>query len=76
MLGDGYLGLPNDAPFDAVLVTAGAPFAPKPLLSQLKIGGRLVIPIGDDPQIMHRFTRRVKKPLIRKPLGNFALCLC
>lgn len=71
VLGDGYLGLPNDAPFDAVLVTAGAPYAPKPLLSQLKIGGRLVIPIGDDPQIMHRFTRRGEKTFDKETFGEF-----
>ena len=40
----------SEAPFDGVIVTAGAPFVPKPLLSQLKIGGRLVIPVGDDVQ--------------------------
>ena len=52
-------------------MTAGAPFAPKPLLSQLKIGGRLVIPIGDDPQIMHRFTRRGEKTLDKETFGEF-----
>ena len=51
--------------------TAGAPFAPKPLLSQLKIGGRLVIPIGDDPQIMHRFTRRGEKTFDKETFGEF-----
>jgi protein-L-isoaspartate(D-aspartate) O-methyltransferase len=42
--GDGYKGLPNYAPFDSIIVTAGAPLIPKPLMAQLKIGGRLVIP--------------------------------
>ena len=44
IFGDGYKGLKEEAPFDSIIVTAGAPFVPKPLLSQLKIGGRLVIP--------------------------------
>ena len=71
LLGDGYLGLPDDAPFDAILVTAGAPFVPKALLSQLKIGGRLVIPIGNDPQIMHRFTRTGEKKFDKETFGEF-----
>ena len=45
--GDGYKGLPNFAPFDKILVTAGAPFIPEDLKNQLKIGGRLVIPVGN-----------------------------
>ena len=48
VFGDGYKGLKEDAPFDRILVTAGAPYVPKELLSQLKIGGRLVIPIGNE----------------------------
>ena len=46
--GDGYEGLPNLAPFDKILVTAGAPEIPSALKSQLKIGGRMVIPVGND----------------------------
>ncbi len=45
--GDGYKGHEEEAPFDSIIVTAGAPFVPKTLLNQLKIGGRLVIPVGD-----------------------------
>ena len=71
VLGDGYLGLPELAPFDAILVTAGAKELPKDLLSQLKIGGRLVIPIGDDPQIMFRFTRTGIKSFDKEQFGEF-----
>ncbi|SHF66966.1 protein-L-isoaspartate(D-aspartate) O-methyltransferase [Mariniphaga anaerophila] len=46
--GDGYEGLPAFAPFDKILVTAGAPLIPVALKEQLKIGGRLVIPVGKD----------------------------
>lgn len=44
--GDGYKGLPNFAPFDKIVVTAGAPEVPNDLKQQLKVGGRLVIPVG------------------------------
>lgn len=44
--GDGYLGWPQHAPFDAIIVTAGAEHVPPPLIEQLKRGGRMVIPVG------------------------------
>lgn len=71
ILGDGYLGIPDDGPFDAILVTAGSPTLPKDLLRQLKIGGRLVIPIGTDLQIMHRFTRMGEKNFDKEQFGEF-----
>ena len=46
-VGDGTLGWPEHAPYDAIIVTAGAPVIPAQLLSQLKEGGRLIIPVGD-----------------------------
>src|SRR5260370_29202659 len=49
--GDGTLGLPELAPFDAILVAAAAPAVPKPLLAQLAEGGRMILPVGDaEPQ--------------------------
>ncbi len=71
IFGDGYKGLADEAPFDSVIVTAGAPFVPKPLLSQLKIGGRLVIPVGDDVQIMTMFTRKGQKEFSQEEFGEF-----
>lgn len=71
LLGDGYLGLPEIAPFDAIIVTAGAAELPKKLLSQLVIGGRLIIPIGTDEQIMHRFTRTSEKSFDKETFGSF-----
>jgi len=71
IFGDGYLGLKNEAPFDSIIVTAGAPFVPRPLLSQLKIGGRLVIPVGDDVQIMNLFIRKGQKEFEQEEFGEF-----
>jgi protein-L-isoaspartate(D-aspartate) O-methyltransferase len=55
--GDGYLGWPEAAPFDAIIVTAAPPEVPKPLEEQLKVGGRLVIPVGDLYQELRVITR-------------------
>jgi protein-L-isoaspartate(D-aspartate) O-methyltransferase len=46
-IGDGYRGWPEKAPFDAIIVTAAPPRIPPPLLEQLKIGGRMVLPVGE-----------------------------
>tara|TARA_B100001027_G_scaffold151812_1_gene106578 strand:+ start:67 stop:708 length:642 start_codon:yes stop_codon:yes gene_type:complete len=71
IFGDGYKGLKADAPFDRILVTAGAPFVPKPLLAQLKVGGRLVIPVGDKEQVMSVFVRTSHKSFKKQEFGNF-----
>ena len=71
IFGDGYKGLKDEAPFDSIIVTAGAPFVPKPLLAQLKVGGRLVIPVGDVDQIMTLYIRRGAKEFEKHELGNF-----
>jgi protein-L-isoaspartate(D-aspartate) O-methyltransferase len=52
--GDGYKGMPKFAPFDKIIITCGAPFIPEDLVAQLKVGGRMVAPIGDGIiQVMH-----------------------
>ena len=71
VFGDGYLGLPEDAPFDGIIVTAGAPYVPQPLLAQLKIGGRLVIPVDDDVQIMTVFIRKSENEFEKEEFGEF-----
>jgi len=69
--GDGYKGWEEHAPFDKILVTAGAPFVPKPLLSQLKIGGKLVIPVGEDVQTMTLYIRNGENEFEKHELGQF-----
>lgn len=71
IFGDGYKGLPEEAPFDSIIVTAGAPFVPKPLLSQLKIGGRLVIPVGEPTQVMTLIIRKDIKEFEQHEFGEF-----
>ena len=71
IFGDGYKGLLAEAPFDSIIVTAGAPFVPKPLLAQLKIGGRLVIPVGDAVQEMTLFVRKGVKAFEKTEFGEF-----
>ena len=71
IFGDGYKGFKEEAPFDGIVVTAGAPFVPKPLMSQLKIGGRLVIPIGSENQIMTLITRISQTEFKKEEFGEF-----
>ncbi|MCA0152788.1 protein-L-isoaspartate(D-aspartate) O-methyltransferase [Winogradskyella vincentii] len=71
IFGDGYKGLADEAPFDSIIVTAGAPFVPKPLLSQLKVGGRLVIPVGDSVQTMTLYLRKGEKEFEKHEFGEF-----
>jgi len=61
-VGDGTAGWPEEAPFTRIVVTAGAPAAPAPLLAQLTTGGRLVIPVGDEKQ-------QTLNVIIRGPAG-------
>lgn len=70
---DGTLGWPAKAPFDRILVTAGAPSIPGILIEQLAIGGKLVIPVGDDKtQKMLRITRESEKTIRKEEFGNFS----
>ena len=71
IFGDGILGLADDAPFDRILVTAGASQVPKNLLDQLKVGGKLVIPVGLKEQEMLRFTRISEKEFNKESFGKF-----
>ncbi|MFT4697183.1 MAG: protein-L-isoaspartate(D-aspartate) O-methyltransferase [Flavobacteriaceae bacterium] len=71
IFGDGYIGLAEKAPFKGIIVTAGAPYVPKPLLAQLKIGGKLVIPVGDTIQIMNVFTRTSVTEFKKEEFGEF-----
>ena len=71
LFADGYLGLIDSAPFDAIIVTAAAKEIPKNLMNQLKVGGRIVIPIGEDSQTMFRFTRIEKSKYKREEFGQF-----
>ena len=69
--GDGYKGLPDYAPFDSIIVTAGAPFIPQPLMAQLKVGGRLVIPVGEKEQIMTLLIRKNETQFEKHEFGDF-----
>ncbi|GIM51772.1 protein-L-isoaspartate O-methyltransferase [Capnocytophaga cynodegmi] len=69
--GDGYKGLPNEAPFDRILVTAGAPEVPIALLAQLAVGGRLVIPVGEETQVMTLFERISQSEFHKTEYGDF-----
>ena len=70
--GDGTRGWEDEAPFDAILVSAGAPFLPETLKSQLVTGGRMVVPVGSDPraQELVRVTRRDKGQFGRENLAD------
>ena len=71
VFGDGYKGLPDTAPYDRIIVTAGAPEVPKELLQQLVVGGKLVIPVGVKEQVMFRFTKTSEKTFDKESFGNF-----
>ena len=70
--GDGFAGLPTFAPFDKILVTCGAEILPTELLHQLKVGGKMVIPLGkNDEQILTRFTKKSEKEFEKEEFGAY-----
>ena len=70
--GDGYKGLPKFAPFDKILITCGAPSIPFNLINQIKIGGKIVVPIGDSSnQVMHLIERISEKEIKTTKHGDF-----
>lgn len=70
--GDGTLGWSTYAPYDGIVVTAGAPVVPQDLIAQLNIGGKLVIPVGDDQkQVMLRIVRISETEYHQEELENF-----
>lgn len=71
--GDGSKGLPTHAPFNKIIVTAGAPAVPNSLIDQLSIGGCLVIPVGDDNlQQMLRLTKESERKISKEVFSNFS----
>ena len=71
VFGDGYKGLPEFAPYDGIVVTAGAPELPRALLAQSKMGGHLVIPLGKTTQIMTVFTRKGETEFEKREYGAY-----
>jgi protein-L-isoaspartate(D-aspartate) O-methyltransferase len=71
IFGDGYKGFPQKAPFDRIIVTAGAPFIPEDLLAQLAVGGKMVIPVGEANQKMTVITRTSDADFEQLVLGDF-----
>jgi protein-L-isoaspartate(D-aspartate) O-methyltransferase len=70
--GDGFKGLPQFAPFDKIIVTCGASSMPTELLNQLKIGGKIVIPLGSgEEQILYRFTKLDDKEFEKEDFGFY-----
>ncbi len=72
-VGDGTKGMLAHAPYDGIIVTAGAPLVPTDLVKQLKIGGKLIIPVGDDTkQKMIRLTKVGEKEVQKEEFGVFS----
>jgi protein-L-isoaspartate(D-aspartate) O-methyltransferase len=69
--GDGYQGLPAHAPFDRILITAAAPVIPEKLMMQMKIGGIMVVPVGEDIQVMHKLIRVADNEFHSEKHGTF-----
>ena len=70
--GDGFKGMPIFAPFERIIVTCGAPYVPKALLSQLTVGGIMIIPVGEGIQKMVRIKKMQDGQFVQKVLGDAA----
>ena len=68
-LGDGFAGLEKEAPFDGIIVTCGAPYVPEALLKQLKIGGRLIIPVNENLECASK--KQILKEIVKTEEGKF-----
>jgi protein-L-isoaspartate(D-aspartate) O-methyltransferase len=71
IFGDGFEGLEKYAPYDKMIVTCGAPNVPVTLLNQLKIGGVIVIPVGETSQVMKRITKIDEDSYQEEQFGDF-----
>ena len=69
--GDGFRGLPDYAPYDKIIVTCGAPSVPPLLLKQLKVGGKMVIPVGEGAQVITRIVKLNENEFKEERYGNF-----
>jgi protein-L-isoaspartate(D-aspartate) O-methyltransferase len=71
--GDGFEGLPTYAPFDKIIITAAAPFIPPKLIAQLKVGGKMVIPVDmGEHQKMLRLTKKADGTVTEEEFENFS----
>jgi protein-L-isoaspartate(D-aspartate) O-methyltransferase len=69
--GDGYKGQPAFAPFDRIIITCGAPFIPMDLVDQLKVGGKMIIPVGENSQTMTVITKLDDQSLVKEEFGVY-----
>lgn len=74
ILGDGTLGYPEKAPYDAILVTAAGPHVPEPLIEQLGVGGKIIIPVGARMMYQELILVEKLKPdkIVRRKMGGVA----
>ncbi len=69
--GDGYKGIPSYAPYDKIIITAAAPYIPEDLKNQLKIGGYLIVPLGEETSTMIRLTKLTEHDFKEERLAEF-----
>ncbi len=69
--GDGYKGIPSYAPYDKIIITAAAPFIPEDLKAQLKVGGYLIVPLGEETSTMIRLTKLTEHDFKEERFAEF-----